>query len=117
MKAAADGDAIDDVGMGGLFECDGQGLLSTENEFKGELRIDSGAGKQSNIGKGLRGDQVSLIEDEKDFGVGFSDFIDNEVKESVFTDFGRFAQFDDDLSEQSIGADGSQRYVDDLIAV
>ena len=42
-QSATDGDAIDDVGMGGLFEGDGQGLLSTEDEFKGELGIDAGA--------------------------------------------------------------------------
>ena len=60
---------------------------------------------------------MCLIEDEKDLGVGFTDFIDNELKESVFADFGRFAQFDDDLSEQGIWADGCQRQVDDLISV
>jgi hypothetical protein len=117
MELASDGDAIDDVGMNGLFQGDSQGLLSAKDDFKGELGIDAGAGKQSYIRKGLRRDEVSLIEDEKDFGVGFSDFIQNEVKESVFTDFGRFAQFDDDLPEQCIGADRSQREVDDLIAV
>lgn len=92
IDAKLNGNAINEIGVGGAFEKEGKRILSAEDDFEGKGGIEAGADKEAQIGQGLGGNEVSLVDNQDSKQIVLIDTIDELEEEPVFTEFGSFAE-------------------------
>jgi hypothetical protein len=92
IDTKANGNAIHEIGVGGAFKKEGKRILSAEDYFKGKGRMGAGADKEAQVGQGLGGDEMCLVDNQDSKQIVLIDTIDELEEKAVFTEFGSFAE-------------------------
>ncbi len=116
-EVVADADAMDQGRVTGAFELIAQRFLAADHHLQRRSVFGEGTDQQTQIGQGIRSDQVRLVEDEQGDGFALLRLIEDLQEQAVLAVSRRLAEGRDDQLEQPVAADMGEVDVGGLEAV
>jgi hypothetical protein len=116
-EAAADGDAVQQIKMGGPFEVLGEEVLAGEEDLDLWSVVEAGGDEEPEIGEGVGSEELALVDDEQGDGIEAVSVIEDAKEEAILASAWRvLAQGGEQDLEQGEGSEVGEMDVDGMEA-